>query len=365
MNGLKALFIAALAANAALVQAQTPADSTEQAAAASRPAPADSAEQTAVPKWYLSGMAEAYSRFTPHERTALGIPRFAVGVEFRPHRRWTFTGEIEFTTDNHDNPYSLELIAAYEVNRALQIRAGYLPIPVGLFNRDDCPTTRFAVAESEGETAILPSGWTDGGAGIFGEFGQNRASFSYSALAVLPLYESKHRAAPGYAARLDWQGIEGLRLGGSVYFQPNAASEALNGQRTNSTYWSFDAEYDGSIVVARACAMGEHLGRSGLLSRNFSGEAGLKLKRLTGGEKTPDLTPFVRYEYYQTPTDADGGDFTRIPTSLATVGLNYSPLSWMLLKADYAARVRHTGPGTCDHEVAIGLVLTGDIWKKR
>lgn len=363
MNGLKALFIAALAANAALVQAQVPED-FEKASAASQPVRADSAERTASPGWVVSGMAEAFGRFQPRERTTLGIPRFAVGAEFRPGKRWTLTGEIEFTTDNADRPYSLELIAAYEVSPALQIQAGYLPVPVGLFNRDDHPANRFAVAEPEGETAILPSGWTDGGAGIFGEFGKNRTQFSYSALAILPLLESKHRAAPGYAARLDWLGIEGLRLGGSVYFQPKAVTGAAKNGTANCTYWSLDAEYDGRIVVARACALGEHIGRSGLLSRNFSGEAGLKIKELTAKEKTPDLTPFVRYEYYQAPTDADGGDFTRIPTSVATVGVNYSPLSWMLVKADYAARVRHSGPKTCDHEVAIGLVLTGDIWKK-
>lgn len=349
MNGFKALFIAALAANAGLVQAHTPTDSTQQEPA---------------PKWIVGGLTEAYSRFRPGERTTLGIPRLAVGVELRPHRRWTLAGEIEFSTENSDEPYSLELIAAYEACPALQIRAGYLPVPVGLFNRDDCPTNRFAVAEPEGETAILPSGWTDGGAGVFGEFGQNHTSFSYTAMAILPLFDSKHRAAPGYAARLDWLGIEGLRLGGSVYFQPNAKTGAPKGDGKCCTYWSFDAEYDGRIILARACALGEHLGRSGLLSRNFSGEAGLRVKELTGRDKTPDLTPFVRYAYYQAPTDAENGDFTRIPTSLATVGVNCKPLSWMLIKADYTAHIRHSGPKSRDHEVAIGLVLTGDIWKK-
>lgn len=363
MNGFKALFIAALAATAAHVQAQVPED-FDTTPAAAQPSPADSAGRSADPKWALSGMAEAFGRFQPHRRTTLGIPRFAVSVEFRPHRRWTFTGEIEFTTDNHDAPYSLELIAAYEVNAALQIQAGYLPIPVGLFNRDDQPTNRFAVTEPEGETAILPRGWTDGGAGIFGEFGQNRASFAYSAMAVLPLFQPKRQAAPGYAARLDWLGVGSLRIGGSAYVQPNATGGMPAASGKCHTYWSLDAEYDGGIVVARACAISEHAGRSGLLGRNFSGEAGLRIKELTGKEKTPALTPFVRYEYYQAPTDADGGDFTRIPTSVATVGLNYSPLRWMLLKADYAARVRHSGPGTHDHQVAIGLVITGDIWKK-
>lgn len=349
MTAFKALFIAVLTANTALMQAQTSTDSTRQEPA---------------PKWTVSGMAEAYSRFIPHERTTLGIPRFAVGVEFRPSKRWTLTGEIEFTTDNHDEPYSLELIAAYEVNPALQIQAGFLPVPVGLFNRDDQPTNRFAVAEPEGETAILPSGWTDGGAALCGEFGQNHARFSYTAMAVLPLFDSKHRAAPGYATRLDWQGIEGLRLGGSAYFQTNTASGIPKNADKFATYWSFDAEYIGRSVIARACVLGEHIGRSGLLSRNFSAEVGLRIMELTGKEKTPDLTPFMRYEYYQAPTDADGGDFTRIPTSLATVGLNYSPLPWMLLKADYSARVRHSAPRTYDHKVAIGLVLTGDIRKK-
>lgn len=349
MNRLKALFITALATNAGLMQAHTPTDSTRQAPAH---------------KWCIGGMAEARSRFRPGERTTLGIPRLAVGAEYRPTKRWTLTGEIEFTSENSDEPYSLELIASYEACPALQIQAGYLPVPVGLFNRDDCSANRFAVAEPEGETVILPSGWTEGGAGIFGEFGQNRTSFSYSTMVILPLYESKHRAAPGYAARLDWSGVTGLRLGASGYFQPNIASGIPESNGKCGTYWSFDAEYDGRAILARACVLGEHIGRSGLLSRNFSGEAGLKIKGLAEGKKAADLTPFVRYEYYQTPEDAENGKFTRIPTSLATVGVNCKPLSWMLIKADYTAHIRHSGPKSRDHEVAIGLVLTGDIWKK-
>lgn len=349
MNRLKALLITALAANAGLMQAHASTDSTRQAPAH---------------KWCVGGMAEAHSRFRPGERTTLGIPRFAVGAKYRPTKRWTLTGEIEFTTENSDKPYSLELIAAYEACPALQIQAGYLPVPVGLFNRDDCPVNRFAVAEPEGETSILPSGWTEGGAAICGEFGKGLASFSYTAMAILPLYTPKHGAESAYAARLDWLGAENLRLGGSVYFQPDAVTETPNRSTVNRTYWSFDGEYNGRIILARACALGEHIGRSGLQSRTFGGETGLKLMEITGNKKLIGLTPFVRYEYYQAPEDAENGNFTRIHTSLATAGINLSPLPWLLVKADYSARFHHSRTEKCDHEVAIALVLTGDFWKK-
>lgn len=349
MSVKRVLFILIFATNVGLLQAQTPADS--------------SCRQTDH-KWRISGLGESIARFYPHNQANFSIPRFAVTAEFKPSDRWTINGEIEFTTENREEPYSLELNVDYKVCPALQIRAGHLPVHVGLFNSDDCPTTHFTTADPEGETAILPSGWTEAGAGILGEFGKNKAFFRYAAMAILPLFEPKHRAAPGYAARLNWHGVPDLCLGGSLYFQPKMADGITNSTPTNKTYWSLDAVYNGKTVIIRACAIGEHTGKSRLQSRAFGGETGLKLMEITGNKKLIGLTPFVRYDYYQAPENEEDECDTRIPTSLATAGVNLSPLPWLLVKADYSARFHHSCTKKCGHEVAIALVLTGDFWKK-
>lgn len=349
MHVIKELFTPMLAAIVSLAQAQTPADSTCR---------------EKDHKWCVSGLGESIARFYPHNQASFSIPRFSVAAEFKPSARWTIGGEIEFTTENREEPYSLELNVGYEVCPALQIQAGHLPVHVGLFNSDDCPTAHFAASEPEGETAILPSGWTEAGAGILGRFGKNRAVFQYAAMAILPLFEPKRRAAPGYAARLNWHGVPGLCLGGSLYFQPKVADGSTNNVPTSKTYWSLDAVYDGKIIIARACAIGEHTGKSRLQSRTVGGETGLKLMEITGNRKLLGLTPFVRYDYYQAPENEEDECDTRIPTSLATAGINLSPLPWLLVKADYSARFHHSCTKKCDHEVAVALVLTGDLWKK-
>ena len=104
-------------------------------------------------------------------------------------------------------------------------------VPVGLTNAHHEPINFFGTVRPEGETTILPSTWHDTGLAIFGTVGKGYATFDYQAMVVAGLnangfnrdewvaggkqgfFEEDNFTSPGYAFRVDYRGVPGLRVG--------------------------------------------------------------------------------------------------------------------------------------------------------
>ena len=260
-------------------------------------------------------------------------------------------------------------------------------MPVGLTNTHHEPINFFGTSRPEGETSILPSTWHETGIEFYGTFGHRYSRFSYQALVVAGLnpngfdrdtwvaggkqglFETDNFTSPAYVGRLNYEGVPGLRIGGSVYYCADAARNADKKQTYSSIgdaqvrIFTGDAQYRNRYFIARGNVVYGNLENSagisaanGRLSNkspysrltpiaknavSYAAEAGLNIQAFFNNKKkVPVIYPFARYEYYNPQEKGEGGLTMdeRCQVSMWTAGLNWYPLPNLVVKADYTTR---------------------------
>ena len=370
----------------------------------------------------------------------ISIPRFVLAFDYKFTPKWILGAEIEFEYGGTGTSYELEntengeyetevekggevALEQFHITRMLvpefNIRAGHLIVPVGLTNAHHEPINFFGSSRPEGETTIIPCTWHETGIEFLGKFGKDYATFDYEAMIVTGLnangfdrnkwvrggkqglFEGDNFTSPAYVARLNYTGVPGLRLGGSIYYCPNtgANSDKLITYdeigRIPVTIYSLDAQYTNKYVTARAnylsgnIAHADQLGaKNGKLSNksgysrttpiakravSYNAEVGLNLKSIVGGGKNfPVIYPFAQYEYYNSQEKGEGMDVmdARCQVSKWNFGLNWRALPNLVVKADYTtrqigtAKVFGTGNYNSENEFGIGIAYIGWFFKK-
>ena len=326
----------------------------------------------------------------------ISIPRFVLAFDYKFTPKWILGAEIEFEYGGTGTSYELEntengeyetevekggevALEQFHITRMIvpefNIRAGHLIVPVGLTNAHHEPINFFGSSRPEGETTIIPCTWHETGIEFL--------------------------TSPAYVARLNYTGVPGLRLGGSIYYCPNtgAHSDKLITYdeigRIPVTIYSLDAQYTNKYVTARAnylsgnIAHADQLGaKNGKLSNksgysrttpiakravSYNAEVGLNLKSIVGGGKNfPVIYPFAQYEYYNSQEKGEGMDVmdARCQVSKWNFGLNWRALPNLVVKADYTtrqigtAKVFGTGNYNSENEFGIGIAYIGWFFKK-
>ena len=99
----------------------------------------------------------------------------------------------------------------------------------------------------------------------------------------------------------------------------------------------------------------------GEVAVSYGGEVGLRLKGFVRSPKMPDIIPFVRYEYYNPQEKVESPEIAdpRFRVSMWTAGLNYKPLPFIVVKADYTTRSIGGGDYNSENEFALGVAFTG------
>jgi hypothetical protein len=263
----------------------------------------------------------------------------------------------------------------YLLHPALNVRAGLVLLPIGLINEQHEPTAYLGVHRPEVEDRILPTTWSELGAGVFGDFG----SVTYRGYVVTGLDSSRFSPESGVhegkqsgasaaaqdlalALRADWHPIEGTLFGGSIYSGGSGQGAGYLG-RVTLTELHGDAKFRG--VSLRALAARGTIGDAGAISERVGETIGSSL----GGwyvEGSYDLasmllrgnvsvTPYVRYERLDTQRRVPSG-FARDRENdrrVTTLGLSFKPISQTVIKTDWQ-RIR-TGAGTSDNRFNLGL----------
>ena len=372
--------------------------------------------------------------------STISIPRFVLAFDYKFTPKWILGAEIEFEYGGTGTSYELEntengeyetevekggevALEQFHITRMIvpefNIRAGHLIVPVGLTNAHHEPINFFGSSRPEGETTIIPCTWHETGIEFLGKFGKDYATFDYEAMIVTGLnangfdrnkwvrggkqglFEGDNFTSPAYVARLNYTGVPGLRLGGSIYYCPNtgANSDKLITYdeigRIPVTIYSLDAQYTNKYVTARAnylsgnIAHADQLGaKNGKLSNksgysrttpiakravSYNAEVGLNLKSIVGGGKNfPVIYPFAQYEYYNSQEKGEGMDVmdARCQVSKWNFGLNWRALPNLVVKADYTtrqigtAKVFGTGNYNSENEFGIGIAYIGWFFKK-
>lgn len=361
---------------------------------------------------------------TLENRATISIPRFVLALDYKINPKWIVGAEIEFESGGTGIAYELEfgrtersLSKGGEVNveqfyitrllhPAFNLRFGQMVVPMGLSNAHNEPMNFFGTARPEGEASILPYIWHESGLAAYGTFGKDLGQFNYQAMVVSGLnakgfsgnhwvhdgqqglFEQDDFTNPAWLAHLDWVGVHGLRIGASLYHCSNTAlnsftpkEELKHAAKHPVTLWSIDAQWLGKYVEARADIVSGKVGNADKFSvahehgeeaenvfpvakraLSYGAEVGLNLKSFFGNENTPDVIPFVRYEYYNPMEElAVRGEKSPLndafKTSMWVAGVNYRLGKDIVLKADYTHRTIAGGAFRAEKEFAIGAAF--------
>ena len=366
----------------------------------------------------------------------ISIPRFVLAFDYKFTPKWILSAEIEFEYGGTGTSYELEntengeyetevekggevALEQFHITRlivpAFNVRVGHLIVPVGLTNEHHEPINFFGSSRPEGEMTIIPCTWHETGIEFLGKFGKGYGTFDYEAMIVTGLnangfdrnnwvrkgkqglFEGDNFTSPAYVARLNYTGVPGLRLGGSLYYCPNTGANAdklITYDEIGKipvTIWSLDAQYSDRYVTARAnylsgnIAHADQLGaKNGKLSNksgysrltpiakravSYNAEVGVNLKSIfRGGKYFPVIYPFAQYEYYNSQEKGEGMDVmdARCQVSKWNFGLNWRALPNLVVKADYTTRQIGTGKvfgkGAYNSENEFGTVTAYIGW---
>lgn len=295
-----------------------------------------------------------------------------IGYRFDEH--WLFDSELEVEhatteassgTTAETGAVSLEFgFLDYQYRRELNGRAGLLLMPMGLVNEQHEPTAYLPSARAETERRILPSTWSEMGAGIYGETDSLQyrlygvAGFDGERFDASGLREGRQggsRSAAddfGVVGRLDYVGCEQLLFGASAYYGDAGQDQDVGGSRIpalattildahcqwRSGRWTVRALYATSFVDG-AGSFDTVLG-AGLARRmeGYYGEVGYDVMPWLAEASTGELLPFVRYEHIDTQKQMPMGvarDASQ-DDEIFTIGVHYRPIPQLAIKVDFA-----------------------------
>ena len=357
------------------------------------------------------------------------LPHVVVYMGYDFGKGWTMGTEIEFEHSgagsaveietDEGGEYETEVEKGGEVELEqfwiqksfgshINVRVGHIVVPVGMTNNGHLPTQFFGVYRPEGENTILPSTWHDTGVSFWGRSGRLRYELQMVAgLNALKFsrdqwihsgagsaYEFKPANKYGFAARLDYFPIDGLRVGvsgyggqsmhntypndmegegktydkvkanvfiGSVDFTLNrwnwivrgqadygyiSDTPMLNNAKINSPKSS---PYNKTLVGKNAMAIGIEAGYDVFSQINSLRQ---QQKRLFVFGRYEVYDSYIR-EHSQSPAT---NNYTK--RSRVVAGLNYFPLKQIAIKAEYSHRI-FKSPLNNEPAINIGVAYEG------
>lgn len=317
-------------------------------------------------------------------RAEVDFWRAVVYLGYKFDERFLLNTEIEYehgTTSGGVGEVSLEFAYLdYLWRPQLNLRAGMVLLPVGLINELHEPTVFHGTLRPAVERTLIPSTWRENGLGVFGETGP----FAYRAYLVNGMDAARFSAGGwrggrqkgakataedlAWVARVDFVGIPGLVVGGSLYTggaaQDRPAFRAA-GAAPRTTLVEAHVDWRWRALSVRALTVHARLSDAAAANRalGLTGAASLG-SRLEGwyAEVAWDvlasrsaLEPFIRWEELDTQARVPLG-FAANPANdqrILTLGLGFKPIPQVVLKADWQ-RV-HTAARTGVNAVNLGL----------
>jgi hypothetical protein len=326
----------------------------------------------------LSGYGEInYNRPSKDASAAqTDVRRAVIGIQHRFDAKTKLVSEFEWehavtSADDKGEAAVEQLYIEREFDNSLRAKVGLFLMPAGLLNTNHEPTAFYGVERNFVETAIIPSTWREAGIGLsstldngltwdlglttgfdLGKWDAASSDGRESPLAAIHQEGqlAKSRNLGGHAA-LNWRGVPGLLLGGSV-FSGEVAQGAANfsAPKSRVTLWDVHARYTpGKWDLAGVYARGT-ISNTGALNATFAGNPtpvpssfdGWYLQAAYQAWKSQDyvFSPFVRYEQFNTARSyagqEQGVEVATGPTEkVTTAGANLRVGEGVVLKADY------------------------------
>ncbi|MCM1032257.1 MAG: hypothetical protein NC405_00710 [Odoribacter sp.] len=364
--------------------------------------------------------------FTGQHHSQVDLPHVVIYLGYDFGKGWSMGSEIEFEhggveaavemEDDEGGEYETEVERGGEV--ALEqfwiqksfcpefnIRAGHIVVPVGATNRAHEPLNFFGVFRPEGDATIIPCTWHQTGISFWGRAGHWR----YEAMVVPGLdsdrfgrdqwvatgagspYEFKIANALAGAARVDWYGVNGLRLGVSAYVG-NTFSNTLSQPNDNwkdvkgtLTIGAFDFNYKCHNFIARGGVIYGHLtdaDRITAYNKGMRNDSPAKKTNVASDAisvgveagydifaplkvKKQQLYVFARYDYYDSMLKTAGNilKYDWCGRSKVSAGINYFPLKQIVVKAEYSIGLMRS-PYNNEPALSLGIAYAGFFTRK-
>jgi len=315
--------------------------------------------------------------------------RAVVYFGYKFNDKFLFNSEIEFEHASTDKEGSASVEFAYVDylwKKPINVRAGLLLIPMGFINELHEPTVFLGARRPETETRIIPTTWREGGMGIFGDLGP----FTYRTYVVNGLDASKFTAAGlrggrqkgskakaeefAWTGRVDYVGTPGLLVGLSGYHgnsgqglsDANGTIDVPTGifeghldwrwkglqLRLLATHATLDdvARLNDALMLTGDESIGETM---------VGGYVQLGYDVFTWVQGKSELTPYIRWESVNTQDSVPTG-FSANPatdTEIRTFGIEYKPLTQLVLKIDYQELQNEARTGYSQFNVGMGYVF--------
>lgn len=313
------------------------------------------------------------------------------GYKFDDH--WVVNTELEaehaVTASDKDGEVEIEFAYLdYIFSKPLRARAGLMLIPMGWINELHEPPTFLGTLRPDVEQRLIPSTWREIGAGFYGDVGR----LSYRLYAVNGLnsagytsegikegsQEGSEAVAENWAVtgRLDWTPIEGAVIGAS-FFSGKSGQGRLTpgGESFAGTTTLFDIHADwkwrglwlrglythtsisdvSAINEANALEGDESVG-----SRQWGWylQGGFDVLSLKPGSRAA-LTPFVRYERYDTQASVPSGYARNLENdaTVLTLGAVFKPIDPIAIKVDWQRRTNAAQTGVSQWNVGLGYLF--------
>lgn len=310
------------------------------------------------------------------QNATLDVHRLVLLFGYRFSEKTSFVSEIEM--EHVQEVYVEQAFINHEFLPWLNLRGGLLLVPMGIINEYHEPPTFNGVERPNLDSKIVPTTWREIGLGFAGRFDAASVKYQLYVMNGFNGYDGagKFRGSDGFrkgrqkgaesfmssptlAAKIDYYGIPGLKLGLSTYNgksqsglydgladNDNAGLAVADSSVVGIAMIGLDARYRKGGFEARGQFNMANISNTGKYN-DFTGsdlgsqmlgwylEAGYNvLHGSAGGQK---LIPFIRYEKYNTHSKTEGNvsmnnayDRTDV-----TVGAGWWLSTGAVLKADY------------------------------
>jgi len=316
----------------------------------------------------IGGYGEIDYNQEESENGELDVHRMVVLVGYKFNDKVQFITEIEF--EHVKEVFVEQAFLNYRITDNINLRGGLMLVPMGIVNEFHEPTTFNGVERPSMDKSIVPTTWREIGFGLTGRI--DNANLKYQAYVfngfasvngskVLGgsngLRNGRQKGAestintPTFSAKVEFYGIQGLRLGLSGYFgrsQPEDDVDEIDGADIGISMIGLDARYENRRFTARGQFINVSISDSEAYNNLNNADLGNQLQGwyIEGGfnvlpqNKEQKLVAFTRYENFDTHASVEGSLSKNLgyDRNELTFGLSYHIAPGVVVKGDYQVK---------------------------
>lgn len=303
----------------------------------------------------------------------IDVHRLVLLFAYKFNDKVSFLTEIEY--EHVKEVYVEQAYLRYQMAPSVNFVAGLMLVPMGIINEFHEPTTYYGVERPNVDKYIVPTTWRELGFGFNGVLPDANLKYQAYIFNGFKSYEDGSGVLRGsdglrkgrqkgaesfvnsanFSAKLDWYGLPGLRLGLSGYFGETQTDDSSVANSTvGVAMLGLDARYKYQNLELRGQYIHSNLKDTEAYNELTGKDLGSRMEGLYAEvaynfplNDVEALTPFVRYENYNTHAGVDGDLIANkaYDRDEWIFGLNWRVAQGAALKMDYQI-VKNAMPGS-------------------